>query len=81
MIGCRLNQAELEQLAMELMAQGQEIVADSAEADCVIINTCCVTAKACADSRKMIRHYQRRNQAQVITTGCWQALSLRKRFK
>lgn len=71
MVGCRLNQAELEQLAMELMAQGQEIVADSAEADCVIINTCCVTAKACADSRKMIRHYQRETQAQVITTGCW----------
>ena len=28
MVGCRLNQAEIEQLALDLTARGQEIVAE-----------------------------------------------------
>jgi len=71
MVGCRLNQAEIEQLALDLTARGQEIVAEPAEADYVVINTCCVTAKAAADSRKMVRHYQRSTGAKVLAMGCW----------
>jgi len=71
MVGCRLNQAEIEQLALDLNACGQEIVANPAEADYVLINTCCVTAKAAADSRKMVRHYQRSTGAKVLAMGCW----------
>ena len=71
MVGCRLNQAEIEQLALDLTARGQEIVANPAEADYVLINTCCVTAKAAADSRKMVRHYQRSTGAKVLAMGCW----------
>jgi len=71
MVGCRLNQAEIEQLALDLTACGQEIVANPAEADYVMINTCCVTAKAAADSRKMVRHYQRSTGARVMAMGCW----------
>jgi threonylcarbamoyladenosine tRNA methylthiotransferase MtaB len=71
MVGCRLNQAEIEQLALDLTARGQEVVADPAMADYVVINTCCVTAKAAADSRKMVRHYQRETGAKVLPIGCW----------
>lgn len=71
MVGCRLNQAEIEQLVLDLTARGQEIVANPAEADYVLINTCCVTAKAAADSRKMVRHYQRSTGAKVLAMGCW----------
>ena len=71
MVGCRLNQAEIEQLALDLTARGQEIVAEPTEADYVVINTCCVTAKAAADSRKMVRHYQRSTGAKVLAMGCW----------
>ena len=71
MVGCRLNQAEIEQLALGLTARGQEIVANPTEADYVLINTCCVTAKAVADSRKMVRHYQRETEAKVLAMGCW----------
>jgi threonylcarbamoyladenosine tRNA methylthiotransferase MtaB len=71
MVGCRLNQAEIEQLALDLTARGQEIVANPTEADYVLINTCCVTAKAAADSRKMVRHYQRSTGAKVLAMGCW----------
>ena len=71
MVGCRLNQSEIEKLALDLLARGQEIVTDPAAADYVIVNTCCVTAKACADSRKVIRRYQRETGAQVLATGCY----------
>ncbi len=71
MVGCRLNQAEIERMALNLAARGQEIVANPTEADYVLINTCCVTAKAAADSRKMVRHYQRSTGAKVLAMGCW----------
>jgi threonylcarbamoyladenosine tRNA methylthiotransferase MtaB len=71
MVGCRLNQAEIDALAIDLAHQGAKIVADPAIADTIIVNTCCVTAKASADSRKMIRHYKQRYPAKVISTGCW----------
>ena len=71
MVGCRLNQAEIERMASDLTARGQEIVANPTEADYVLINTCCVTAKAAADSRKMVRHYQRSTGAKVLAMGCW----------
>ena len=71
MVGCRLNQAEIERMALDLAARGQEIVANPTEADYVLINTCCVTAKAAADSRKMVRHYQRSTGAKVLAMGCW----------
>ena len=70
-VGCRLNQAEIEQLALDLTARGQEVVANPTEADYVLINTCCVTSKAAADSRKMVRHYQRETEAKVLAMGCW----------
>ena len=71
MVGCRLNQAEIDALAIDLAHQGAKIVADPAIADTIIVNTCCVTAKASADSRKMIRHYKQSYPAKVISTGCW----------
>lgn len=71
MVGCRLNQAEIDALAIDLTHQGAKIVSDPSLADAIIINTCCVTAKASADSRKMIRHYKQRYPAKVISTGCW----------
>ncbi|MEL7645480.1 MAG: tRNA (N(6)-L-threonylcarbamoyladenosine(37)-C(2))-methylthiotransferase MtaB [Anaerolineaceae bacterium] len=71
MVGCRLNQSEIEKLALEFIARGEEVVSDPSAADTIIVNTCCVTAKACADSRKTIRHYQRETGATVVATGCY----------
>ena len=76
MVGCRLNQAEIEQLALSLVEAGVEIVSDPEEADEIVINTCCVTAKASADSRKMLRHHRAHfPNAHVIGTGCWVSIS------
>ncbi len=76
MVGCRLNQAEIEQLALSLVEAGVEVVSDPTEADEIVINTCCVTAKASADSRKMLRHHRAHfPEAHVIGTGCWVSIN------
>jgi threonylcarbamoyladenosine tRNA methylthiotransferase MtaB len=73
-IGCRLNQSEVEGLANIFRALGHQIVGDPAEADVAIVNTCAVTVKAAADSRKKLRRAARQGAAQVIATGCWASL-------
>ena len=76
MVGCRLNQAEIEHLALSLTESGVEVVSNPEEADEIVINTCCVTAKAAADSRKMLRHHKTLfPNAHVIGTGCWVSTS------
>lgn len=74
MVGCRLNQSEIESLAGKIRKHNHQIVGTSADADLVIINTCCVTAKAVADSRKMIRHSFAAGARQIVVTGCWATL-------
>nr|BAL58289.1 hypothetical conserved protein [uncultured Chloroflexota bacterium] len=74
MVGCRLNQAELERMAQEFRFAGHEIVATPQEAEMAVINTCAVTAEAASDSRSRIRHAARQGAAQVIATGCWATL-------
>ncbi len=71
MVGCRLNQSEIELMANLLRSQGHEILPDSHNADIIIVNTCCVTVKAAAESRKIIRRAARGLTVPVIVTGCW----------
>jgi len=69
-IGCRLNQAEIEQMAGEFRAAGHQIAESAAEADLVIINTCAVTAAAASDSRQKVRQAHRAGAKQIVLTGC-----------
>ena len=71
MIGCRLNQSEIEILARQFSAAGHTLVADPAEADLAVVNTCTVTSAAAADSRKIIRRIARKGVKNIISTGCW----------
>jgi threonylcarbamoyladenosine tRNA methylthiotransferase MtaB len=73
-VGCRLNQSEIETFGNLFRALGHEIVPDPKNADFAIINTCTVTVKAAADSRKQIRRAQREGARTVIATGCWATL-------
>lgn len=73
-IGCRLNQSEVEALANIFRALGHEIVPEPSAADVAIVNTCAVTVKAAADSRKQLRKAGREGASQVIATGCWATL-------
>lgn len=74
-IGCRLNQSEIERMAAQARLNGHEVVADAAQADLVIINTCAVTMAASADSRKKIRHAARQGTARIVTTGCYATIA------
>ena len=76
MIGCRLNQSEIDTMARQLQAQGHEIVADPTEADHFVLNTCAVTNEATKTSRKWIRDFHRKNEVGDITvTGCYAHIS------
>jgi threonylcarbamoyladenosine tRNA methylthiotransferase MtaB len=70
-IGCKLNQSEIEKMAMQFRSLGHEVVASPVEADYVIVNTCTVTAAASADSRKAIRRAARQGKVKIIATGCY----------
>lgn len=72
MVGCRLNQSEIDSMARQFMAQGHEIVASPEAADHFVLNTCAVTNEATKTSRKLIRDFQRANpNAQTSVTGCY----------
>ncbi len=73
-IGCRLNQSEVEGFANIFRALGHEIVGDPSDADLAVVNSCAVTVKAAADSRKKLRRAARMGASKVIATGCWASL-------
>ncbi|HEX9013761.1 MAG TPA: MiaB/RimO family radical SAM methylthiotransferase [Anaerolineaceae bacterium] len=73
-IGCRLNQAEIEQYARQFRAAGHTLVATPEEAELAVVNTCAVTSAAAADSRMKIRQMNRAGVGEVVVTGCWSTL-------
>lgn len=72
MVGCRLNQAEIEAMARQLRQQGHSIVDDPAEAEQIIVNTCAVTQDANRASRQLVRQLHTASaQAAISVTGCY----------
>jgi threonylcarbamoyladenosine tRNA methylthiotransferase MtaB len=72
MVGCRVNQAEIDAMAAEARACGHEVTGDAKAADWVVINTCTVTREAERDSRQKVRQAHARNPAaRLALTGCW----------
>jgi threonylcarbamoyladenosine tRNA methylthiotransferase MtaB len=78
MVGCRLNQSELETFARQFRAAGYTLVETPEGADLVVINTCTVTAAADADSRAKARQAYRAGAKQIALTGCWATLHPRE---
>lgn len=74
MVGCRLNQAEIEILARQFCAAGHTLAASPEEADLTVINTCAVTNAAASDSRQKIRQAAHLGNSQIVVTGCWSTL-------
>lgn len=75
MVGCRLNQSEIETFACQFRLAGHYLVSEPSSADLVVINTCTVTAAAASDSRQKIRQAVRAGANQVIVTGCHATLN------
>ncbi len=69
--GCRVNQAETEDLRARLDAAGGSAVPDLAEADLCVVNTCTVTRDADREVLKFLRRAGRENpRARLLVTGC-----------
>jgi threonylcarbamoyladenosine tRNA methylthiotransferase MtaB len=78
MVGCRLNQSELEIFAHQFRLAGHTLTSEVGSADLVVINTCTVTGAAASDSRQKIRQAARAGNKQIIATGCWASLNPRE---
>lgn len=75
-IGCRLNQSEMDTLGRRLLTAGHELVADPAQADKIVLNTCAVTAEAARDARNLTRRFAHQNDtAEIWLTGCYVTIS------
>ncbi len=70
-LGCKLNQAETEQLAAQFARAGY-CIASGDGADICILNTCTVTHIADRKSRHLLRLLRKQNpNALIVATGCY----------
>jgi threonylcarbamoyladenosine tRNA methylthiotransferase MtaB len=71
-LGCKVNQAESEAIAQELLDSEWSATTDCAGAEVCIVNTCTVTQKASMQSRQAVRQAIRANPgARIVVTGCY----------
>jgi threonylcarbamoyladenosine tRNA methylthiotransferase MtaB len=71
-LGCRLNQAESEQVLEALGARGFDLAHAGEEPDVVVVNTCTVTKESTASSRRLVRKLAEAHPgATVVVTGCY----------
>jgi len=70
-LGCKVNFAEMAELAGKLAACGCDVVPESETADVRVLNSCTVTAQADATTRQRIRRLRRLDPAaHLVLTGC-----------
>lgn len=69
-IGCKVNQAELDELALDLSRAGVEIARFPEEADICILNTCTVTGESDRKCRKAVNSLLSRG-ARLVVAGCF----------
>ncbi len=70
-LGCRVNQSETAVLQTLFAQEGYRVVAFGEPADIVVINTCTVTAKGDADTRKMVNRLAREfPETRIALIGC-----------
>ncbi len=75
-LGCKTNQFESAAMTEALGRDGYQLVPFAEGADIYIVNTCTVTAKTDAESRRLIRRACRWNpDAKIVVTGCYAQLS------
>ncbi len=74
-LGCRLNEAELQNWAKSFQRLGLSLTSEADAADLIVLNTCAVTAEAARKSRQTVRRFHRANpQARKVVTGCYASL-------
>ena len=70
-LGCKVNFAEMAELADRLARAGVEVHEDHPDPDVCVINSCSVTAQADRKVRTLVHGLRRRHpRARVLLTGC-----------
>ena len=70
-LGCKVNFAEMADLAGTLAACGCDVVPETEQADVRVLNSCTVTTQADATTRQRIRRLRRADpDSHLILTGC-----------
>lgn len=70
-LGCKVNQYESQAIGECLRAAGHNIISDPKGADCVIINSCTVTAESDRKTRQAVRRFRRLlPDGVIILAGC-----------
>ena len=70
-LGCKVNQYESQSVSELLARNGHEIVSRPNDADCIVINSCTVTAESDRKTRQAVRRFKRTNPfAIIILAGC-----------
>ncbi len=69
-LGCRLNEAENELIARDLVAAGYQMVTIDDQPDVIVLNTCGVTGEAMRKSRKCARKLAAGCPRMLVLMGC-----------
>ncbi len=70
--GCRASQADGAAIESGLIAKGLAPVAESVDADVLVLNTCTVTSTADDEVRQTVRRLHRESPtARILITGCY----------
>jgi len=78
-LGCKVNQYDTATIESRLRREGCTIVPFAAGADVYIVNSCTVTDRADAESRRLARRARRFNpRGRVVMTGCFAQVSPRR---
>jgi threonylcarbamoyladenosine tRNA methylthiotransferase MtaB len=75
-LGCKANLLESSALAEQFRLMGWEVKDAEACASLYVFNTCTVTERADAESRRLVRKLKRQNpEARIAVTGCYAQVS------
>ncbi|QEM68099.1 tRNA (N(6)-L-threonylcarbamoyladenosine(37)-C(2))-methylthiotransferase MtaB [Geobacter sp. FeAm09] len=71
-LGCKTNQFESAAMSEQFRKAGYRVVPFTEPADIYVVNSCTVTARTDAETRRLIRRARRLNpQARIVATGCY----------
>lgn len=75
-LGCKTNQFESAAMVEQFTRSGYRVVPFSEPADIYVVNSCTVTARTDAETRRLIRRARRLNPAaRIVATGCYAQVS------
>ena len=70
-LGCKVNQYESQSMREEFVKRGHTAVSHHDDFDCIVINSCTVTAESDRKTRQLLNRFKRENpKALTVLTGC-----------